>query len=51
MKHGDGRLETPGAWWRGVDDVNDHPVGNPKRRCMSTTTSFLSVRNQGLSIQ
>jgi hypothetical protein len=19
-------------WWRGVDDVNDRPVGNPKRR-------------------
>jgi histone deacetylase 1/2 len=24
-------VET-GLWWRGVDDVNDRPVGNPKRR-------------------
>jgi hypothetical protein len=21
-----------GRWWRGVDDVNDRPVGNPKIR-------------------
>jgi hypothetical protein len=21
------------AWWRGLDDVNDRAVGNPKRRC------------------
>jgi hypothetical protein len=24
-------FEAP-SWWRGVDDVNDRPIGNPKRR-------------------
>jgi hypothetical protein len=25
-------VATSVAWWHGVDDVNDWPVGNPKRR-------------------
>jgi hypothetical protein len=27
-------------WWRGVDDVNDRPVGNPKRRCDEHSSKF-----------
>jgi hypothetical protein len=27
-------------WWRGVDDVNDRPVGNPKRRCDEHNSKF-----------
>jgi hypothetical protein len=27
-------------WWRGVDDVNDRPVGNPKRRCDEHNNKF-----------
>jgi hypothetical protein len=26
-------VECVYLWWLGVDDVNDRPVGNPKRRC------------------
>jgi hypothetical protein len=25
-------VKCAGKWWRGVDDINDRPVGNPKRR-------------------
>jgi hypothetical protein len=28
------------TWWRGVDDVNDRPVGNPKRRCDEYNSKF-----------
>jgi hypothetical protein len=28
------------TWWRGVDDVNDRPVGNPKRRCDEHSSKF-----------
>jgi hypothetical protein len=28
------------CWWRGVDDVNDRPVGNPKRRCDEHSSKF-----------
>jgi hypothetical protein len=27
-------------WWRGVDDVNDRLVGNPKRRCDEHSSKF-----------
>jgi hypothetical protein len=27
-------------WWRGVDDVNDRPVGNPKRRFDEHSSKF-----------
>jgi hypothetical protein len=27
-------------WWLGVDDVNDRPVGNPKRRCDEYSSKF-----------
>jgi hypothetical protein len=27
-------------WWRGVDDVNDRPVGNPKRRFDEYSNKF-----------
>jgi hypothetical protein len=27
-------------WWLGVDDVNDRPVGNTKRRCDEYSTKF-----------
>jgi hypothetical protein len=27
-------------WWRGVDDVNDRPVGNPKRRFDEHSNKF-----------
>jgi hypothetical protein len=27
-------------WWRGVDDVNDRSVGNPKRRCDEHSSKF-----------
>jgi hypothetical protein len=27
-------------WWRGVDDVNDQPVENPKRRCEENSSKF-----------
>jgi hypothetical protein len=33
-------LWKPGDWWRGVDDVNDRPVGNPKRRCDEHNSKF-----------
>jgi hypothetical protein len=26
--------------WRGGDDVNDRPVGNPKRRCDEHSNKF-----------
>jgi hypothetical protein len=32
-------------WWRGVDDVNDQPVGNPKRRCDEHSSKF-SLSNE-----
>jgi hypothetical protein len=28
------------GWWHGVDDVNDRPVGNPKRRCDKHSSKF-----------
>jgi hypothetical protein len=28
------------CWWRGVDVVNDQPVGNPKRRCDERSSKF-----------
>jgi hypothetical protein len=28
------------SWWRGVDDVNDRPVGNPKKRCDEHSSKF-----------
>jgi hypothetical protein len=28
------------CWWCGVDDVNDRPVGNPKRRCDEHSSKF-----------
>jgi hypothetical protein len=36
---GDGTVH-PGDWWHGVDDVNDRPVGNPKRRCDEHNSKF-----------
>jgi hypothetical protein len=42
----------PGIWWRVVNDVNDRPVGNPKRRFDEYGSKFsLSYANQGMSIQ
>jgi hypothetical protein len=35
---GNGARKT--CWWRGVDDVNDRPVGNPKRRCDEHSNKF-----------
>jgi hypothetical protein len=32
--------ETIDSWWRGVDDVNDRLVGNPKRRCDENSSKF-----------
>jgi hypothetical protein len=29
-----------GTWWRGVYDVNDQPVGNPKRRFDEHSSKF-----------
>jgi hypothetical protein len=31
---------TVRVWWHGVDDVNDRPVGNPKRRCDEHSSKF-----------
>jgi hypothetical protein len=28
------------GWWLGVDDVNDRPVGNPKRMCDEYSSKF-----------
>jgi hypothetical protein len=28
------------CWWHGVDDVNDWPIGNPKRRCDEHSSKF-----------
>jgi hypothetical protein len=40
-------LKVGGPWylggvglWRGVDDVNDRPVRNPKRRCDEHSSKF-----------
>jgi hypothetical protein len=31
---------TGDIWWHGVDDVNNRPVGNPKRRCDEHSSKF-----------
>jgi hypothetical protein len=28
------------AWWLGVDDINDRPIGNPKRRFDEYSSKF-----------
>jgi hypothetical protein len=37
---GDSPLWQGARWWRGVDDVNDRLVGNPKRRCDEHSIKF-----------
>jgi hypothetical protein len=38
-------------WWRGVDDVNDRPVGNPKRRFDEYSSKFSLSKKPRISIQ
>jgi hypothetical protein len=38
-------------WWCGVDDVNDRPVGNPKRRCDEHISKFsLSYKTKVINL-
>jgi hypothetical protein len=36
-------LAQAAQWWLGVDDVNDRPIENPKRRCDEYSSNFRSV--------